>query len=293
MSTGFIEIIAGPMFSSKSTTLLGRLGCDAAIGRNVLYINHSSDVRSTDNEPFSTHNQLYKNSKLSAVNNLTATSLGELPAYKHVKQYHTIGIDEAQFFTNLFEVVNYAEKNGSRVIVAGLVGNAKRETFGDILSLVPKADKFELLHASCVKCAATSVESGFFPSSVPAPFTCKIAGDKEQTIDVGGIDKYIPVCRKHYLELNENSKYGENDKLQINVEEACEKKETNHIVWICKECEATSHIFALNCNRCGRVRNNPNAESDWMCLHCNFKIFASKDKCNKCGSRKRDWKCES
>lgn len=225
-----IEIITGPMFSSKSSTLLGRLGCDAAIGRKVLYINHSFDANRNNllgtsaqegRDPsgaespiqaFSTHNPLYKSSQLSIINNFKSMYASDLPSYSSLSEYHTIGIDEAQFFDNLDEVINYAERNGSRVIVSGLIGNSNRGTFGNMLSLVPKADKFELLHAYCTKCAECGVEGGNPPLKTFAYFTHRFSPFKgegfsksendENIIDVGSADKYIPVCRKHYLELN-------------------------------------------------------------------------------------------
>jgi thymidine kinase len=200
-----IEIITGPMFSSKSSTLLGRLERDAAIGIKILYINHSLDANRFDpdtsnQEVFSTHSPLHKLAKLSSIDNFKSMLASELPPYSQLSEYHTIGIDEAQFFPNLDETVNYAEKNHSRVIVAGLIGTSNRDTFGGILSLVPKANKFKLLSAYCVKCK--EITGKIDPSlRTPAHFSHKLS-KCESVIDVGGADKYIPVCRKHYIELN-------------------------------------------------------------------------------------------
>jgi thymidine kinase len=193
-----IELIMGPMFCSKTSEIFRRLFCDISIGRKVLYINHGNDNRSETKESFSTHNPLYKDAVVSKMENIIMWSLNELPSCEKIRDFHTIAIDEAQFFSNLEIIVDYAEKENKRVIVAGLVGDFKREKFGKIIDLIPKANSVELLYANCIKCAQTSD----IPLVVPAYFTHRIIDNNSQ-IDVGGSDKYIPVCRKHFIELNQ------------------------------------------------------------------------------------------
>lgn len=192
-----IELIMGPMFCGKTSEIFRRLFCDVSVGRKILYINHNNDNRSQTKESFSTHNPLYKDALVSEMNNITMWSLNELPSCERIRDFHTIAIDEAQFFLNLEIVVDYADKENKRVIVSGLIGDFKREKFGKILDLIPKADKVDLLHANCIKCAKMTD----IPLVVPAYFTHRMINNDSQ-IDVGGSDKYIPVCRKHYLELN-------------------------------------------------------------------------------------------
>lgn len=190
MSSGRIELVAGPMFSGKTTELLRRLFCDASVKRKILYINHAVDVRST--EPFSTHNPLYKE-QLGRMQNVTMMSMSQLPELEDIQEYDTIGIDEGQFFPVLDQVREYAD-NGKRVIVAGLISDAQRKKFGHISDLLPDAEEYTSLHALCVKCADEHIV-------MPASFTARIVlgGDLENQVDVGGSDKYIPVCRKHYI----------------------------------------------------------------------------------------------
>lgn len=178
----------------NTTELLRRALCDASVKRDVLFINHALDTRSSG--PFSTHNLLYKD-KISHPH-ITTMSTPTLPTLEEVKKYHTMCVDEAQFFPDLGNVVDYAEKLNKRVIVSGLIGDSNRGNFGNILTLMTKADKFDLLHASCIKCAEEMTEG-----TVNAYFTHRTSESKDQ-ISVGGSDQYIPVCRKHYISLNEN-----------------------------------------------------------------------------------------
>lgn len=188
-----LELIGGPMYSGKSSCLLTRLSCDVSIGKKVLYINHDIDVRSE--EAHSTHNPLLKNN-LQHLKNLTMIKCSELPTLNHVVNYDTIGIDEFSFFKNYSQVLNYVEQGDKRVICSGLSGDSQRHQFGHLLDLIPYCDSYTQLHAYCIPCSQQTKRT------VNALFTHRYAGDTHQQIEVGAIEKYIPVCRQHYMSLN-------------------------------------------------------------------------------------------
>ncbi|HSW77019.1 MAG TPA: hypothetical protein VLG50_08225 [Candidatus Saccharimonadales bacterium] len=176
-----LELIGGPMLSGKSSLLLQKLSCDYAIGKKVLYINHTFDTRG---DLFSTHNPLFKQNV-----NIPMIKCSVLPSLNDVMKYDTLGVDEFNFFDHIDEIKNYVDIGKKRVIVAGLVGDYKREKFGHLIDLIPICDQFDFLKAKCIRCA---------PQSIDAPFTFKT--NKNNTlIDIGGADKYIPLCREHYL----------------------------------------------------------------------------------------------
>ncbi len=191
---GCLDLIAGPMYAGKTTELLRRLFNEAEVGLKVLCINHSSDNRSKG--PFSTHNPLYKKklseeSKVSFISTPLLKDIDEM-----VKGYDTIGIDESQFFPDLVsEVTKYVDVYGKHVIVSGLSGNFKREMFGEILKLEPLADSYTKLYSYCKNCAKDKIKT-------MAIFTHKFETSSQKIIDVGGKEKYIPVCRKCYLKFN-------------------------------------------------------------------------------------------
>ena len=190
---GTLELVAGPMYSGKTTYLLRRLFTEAEIGLRTLYINHSCDDRSRG--PFSTHNPLYKEqlSSESKVDFASGSSIEEV-ILSLDKDYDVFGVDEAQFFPDLYDSVKYyVEQKNKHFIVVGLNGDFRRETFGQLLSLEPISDSYKKITGFCKICA----EQGVRNKSI---FTKKINGDFDQTTDVGGKDKYLPVCRKCYLE---------------------------------------------------------------------------------------------
>ena len=65
-----------------------------------------------------------------------------------------------------------------------------------VLDLVPLADSVTKLGGSCAYCSNRAL------------FSLRIAADERQAL-VGGADKYAPVCRRHYTELNEIRPAGE------------------------------------------------------------------------------------
>ncbi len=190
---GCLDLISGPMYAGKTTELLRRLFNEAEVGLNVLCINHSSDNRSKG--PFSTHNPLYKE-KLSEESKVSFVSTVYLKNIENtVCKYDTIGIDESQFFDDLIsEVKKYVDNYGKHVIVSGLNGDFKREMFGDLLKLEPFSDSYTKLYSYCKNCAKDKIKTR-------AIFTHKISSSKS-IIEVGGKEKYMPVCRKCYLKLN-------------------------------------------------------------------------------------------
>lgn len=118
-----LELILGPMYSGKTTTLLTR-----KFGKTLL-INHLLDTRCAGVQ---THDGL------------------RVPAHKcqripRLSGYDTYLIDEAQFFESLDGVETLAPN----VVVAGLSGDYRRRPFGKILDLIPKADKVTFLTAKC------------------------------------------------------------------------------------------------------------------------------------------------
>lgn len=192
IGVGTLEIVAGPMFSGKTTELLRRLKCESAIGFRVLYINHTQDTRGTH---FSTHNELYT----SEIEGICFLSLQKLSLRPDISKFDIIGIDEAQFFSDLVqEVILMVEELGKHVIVAGLNGDFRREPFGQILELEPKADSYTRLRSYCIDCSKRSVRNF-------ALFTFRIASEKEIVL-TGGKEEYIPLCRECYVQRSKLNK---------------------------------------------------------------------------------------
>ncbi|XP_076952193.1 pentatricopeptide repeat-containing protein At4g16470-like [Bidens hawaiensis] len=100
-------------------------------------------------------------------------------------QLEVIGIDEAQFFDDLYDFcIKAADHDGKTVIVAGLDGDYMRRSFG-VLDIIPIAESVTKLRARCELCGK------------PASFTLRKTDETEREL-VAGADVYMPVCRHHY-----------------------------------------------------------------------------------------------
>ncbi|KAL3568779.1 hypothetical protein D5086_028669 [Populus alba] len=102
-------------------------------------------------------------------------------------QLDVIGIDEAQFFGDLYDFCrDVADHDGKTVIVAGLDGDYLRRSFGSVLDIIPLADSVTKLSARCEICGKRAF------------FTLRKT-EETRTELIGGADVYMPVCRQHYV----------------------------------------------------------------------------------------------
>jgi|LauGreDrversion4_2_1035121.scaffolds.fasta_scaffold02881_11 thymidine kinase len=93
--------------------------------------------------------------------------------------YDIILINEAQFFDGLKDFVVEALKQNKTIYLFGLDGDFKQEKFGELIDLLPMADTYKKLYATCA-CGAK------------ASFSKRLSSEVNQ---YGPYDKYIPVCR--------------------------------------------------------------------------------------------------
>lgn len=175
----YLEIIIGPMFSGKSTEIIKRIKLLQTINKKVLVVKPVIDNRYELNK-ITTHNQ-------ESVDCIVLNNLNDIN-FTTIESFDSLVIDEAQFFPDLFQVIEYLLDNFNiNIIVAGLDGDFQRKPIGQILTLIPLADKCIKLNSYCSLCK----------DRTEAPFSFRLDQSKEIFL-VGGADKYIPVCRKHY-----------------------------------------------------------------------------------------------
>ncbi|MBA0778835.1 hypothetical protein Gotri_006650 [Gossypium trilobum] len=103
-------------------------------------------------------------------------------------QLAVIGIDEAQFFEDLYDFCcEAADHDGKTVIVAGLDGDYLRRSFGSVLNIIPLANSVTKLTARCELCGKQAF------------FTLRKTNETETEL-IGGAEVYMPVCRQHYVD---------------------------------------------------------------------------------------------
>ncbi|XP_072992703.1 thymidine kinase-like [Typha latifolia] len=181
-SSGEIHVIVGPMFAGKTTALLRRIQSEINNGRTAAIIKSNKDTRYALDSAV-THDGA----------KMPCWALSELSKFRDklgaevYDKLDVIGIDEAQFFGDLYDFCcNAADHDGKIVVVAGLDGDYLRKKFGSILDIIPLADSVTKLTARCELCGRRAF------------FTLRKTKDRETEL-IGGADIYMPVCRDHYV----------------------------------------------------------------------------------------------
>lgn len=183
--TGYLELIIGPMYAGKSTELLRIINRYKCLNKKIVVINHILNNRYGSSE-LTTHNQ-EKYEKCLIMSRLASLKNDSIYNFNDID---VIIVEELQFFSDAFEVViDWCDNHHKIVIVAGLDGDFMRNPFGDVLRLIPHADKVTKLNALCKKCGDGTL----------AHFTKRKTKNDELTL-IGSDAIYEAVCRKHFLE---------------------------------------------------------------------------------------------
>ena len=197
---GSLTVIFGPMFSGKTTRLIQELTrfVDVTLeshSTKCLLINHTFDDRNPELK-VSSHASSFKGVS-DLIEIVQVSSLQEV-SYEN---YDVIGIDEGQFYSDLETVIQWVN-NGKNVIISGLISDAFMNPFGKIYTLIPFSDNVIQCHAICSECIKNHgrIITPDALSAMKAPFTFRLNKSDSQ-IEVGASDKYIPVCRHHYIGL--------------------------------------------------------------------------------------------
>jgi len=175
---GWIEVIAGSMFSGKSEELIRRLNRARIARQKVQVFKPQIDARYSKEEIASHSGQTHGSTPVAT----TAEMMNQVHADTQV-----VGIDEAQFFDMaIVDAVNELAETGKRVIVAGLDQDYTGRPFEPMPQLLSIAEFITKTHAICVKCGSTANYSQRTVASVAR-------------VEVGAADKYEARCRQCFV----------------------------------------------------------------------------------------------
>lgn len=175
---GWIEVIAGSMFSGKSEELIRRLRRARIARQKIQVFKPEIDSRFSDNHIVS-HSEI----KHESANVRTAEEIraGVEP------DTEVVGIDEGQFFNNeLITVANELAERGVRVIIAGLDQDYTGKPWEPMPQLLAVAEYITKTHAICMKCGQ------------PANYTQRTF-ESEERVAVGGAGMYEARCRTCFV----------------------------------------------------------------------------------------------
>jgi thymidine kinase len=178
---GWIEIIAGVMFSGKSEELLRRVRRAVIARKRVQLFKSHLDSRYGGVQRISTHDGVQ-------VDAVPVDSSLEIMA--RVKpDTEVVTIDEVQFLDEgIVGVAGTLADRGVRVILAGLETDFRGEPFGAMPQLLAVAEIVDKLHAICVVCGDPACRNQRLVDGRPALYD-------SPTILVGGSESYEARCR--------------------------------------------------------------------------------------------------
>ncbi|HEX8921728.1 MAG TPA: thymidine kinase [Pyrinomonadaceae bacterium] len=175
---GWIEVIAGSMFSGKSEELIRRLRRARIARQKVQVFKPKIDVRYS-------HDHIVSHSEMRHESSTVETAAEILARVERGTE--VVGIDEGQFFDNqLVEVANQLAQQGVRVIIAGLDQDYTGKPFEPMPQLLAIAEYITKTHAICVRCGQ------------PANYSQRTF-DSEERVAVGAGDRYEARCRRCFV----------------------------------------------------------------------------------------------
>lgn len=181
LSGGWIEVVAGVMFSGKSEELMRRVRRAMIARKRVQVFKSHLDDRYGGVFTVGSHDG--RAIEAVPVDSSHQISLRLDPAAQ------VIAIDEAQFLDlGVVKVANDLADRGRRVIVAGTDIDFRGEPFGPMPQLMCVAEIVDKLHAICVLCGAPATRNQRLINGKPARYDSPI-------VMVGGSESYEARCR--------------------------------------------------------------------------------------------------
>ena len=182
--SGYLELILGPMFSGKTSTLKKIYDQCVYCNIPVMVINYSADKRYSSEDVMSTHDKIM-------IPCIMANTIAEiLDNYDELlSNTEVVLINEGQFFEDIEYVISLVEDMYKRVYVCGLDGDFKKNKIGSLFELIPYCDNICKLKSLCSECR----------DGTPGLFSYRITNEVDQVVI--GVDNYKPLCRECYRRL--------------------------------------------------------------------------------------------
>ncbi|WP_298271362.1 thymidine kinase [Gemmatimonas sp.] len=180
-SGGWMEVIAGSMFSGKTEELLRRVRRATIARKRVQVFKSHLDDRYAGLWAVSSHDR--RTFDATPVDSSSQILLRLDPMAQ------VIAIDEVQFLdAGIVNVVSGLADRGRRVIMAGIDTDFRGEPFGPMPQLMAMSEVVDKLHAICVLCGSPASRTQRLLAGKPAPYD-------SPTIMVGASDSYEARCR--------------------------------------------------------------------------------------------------
>jgi len=181
LNGGWIEVIAGVMFSGKSEELIRRVRRSLIARKHVQVFKSHLDDRYSGTNVVGSHDG--RTIEAIPVDTSAQISLRLDPLAQ------VVAIDEVQFLDGgVVAIANGLASRGRRVILAGTDTDFRGEPFGPMPQLMCVAEVVDKLHAICVLCGAPATRNQRLVDGKPARADSPV-------VMVGGAETYEARCR--------------------------------------------------------------------------------------------------
>ena len=180
-----LTLVLGPMFAGKTSFIINKFHQEHKLFKDIIALKPTIDNRYSDNEIVS------HNDNLKSIPALIVDDLNQIEK-TFLDNFDIILIDEGQFFKNLNLWIRKMENFSGEIIISALNGDFKRQAFGEINLLISRADNLIFLQGQCHFCSRSS------SFSLKKTIVKSSTSQEENQIEVGGNDKYVPVCGSCY-----------------------------------------------------------------------------------------------
>ena len=171
-----VTLIIGPMYSSKTTTILSYEKKFKISKKKYVLINHSFDKRYCNKGKIVSHDKVSCESEVISCENLSDIEEGIL------EENDCFIIDEIQFFNDSLEFCDKWSRKNKIIICAGLSGTYEMKEFKSVSKLIPFVDNIIHLKSICSVCGND------------AAFSKRLSDEKDEIVI--GTDIYQPRCRR-------------------------------------------------------------------------------------------------
>jgi thymidine kinase len=173
--SGWIEVIAGSMFSGKSEELIRRLRRAEIARQRVQVFKPEIDTRYSADDVVSHSAQRLPCERVTHASEILERIRPDT---------QVVGIDEAQFFdSDLVAVCERLANAGIRVVVAGLDQDYRGKPFEPMPQLLAVAEYITKTRAICVRCGQPALRS-------------QRLGAATERVVLGAAETYEPRCRR-------------------------------------------------------------------------------------------------
>ena len=178
VTTGWIEVISGSMFSGKSEELIRRLRRAKIARQKVQVFKPRIDARFSDQHIVSHSEMRHESANVHSAADVRSLIEDDT---------EVVGIDEGQFFDNeLVNVANELARRGVRVIIAGLDQDYTGKPWEPMPQLLAIAEYITKTHAICMKCGQSANYS-------------QRTFESEERVAVGAAGMYEARCRMCFV----------------------------------------------------------------------------------------------